>query len=145
MTVHGTKQQAEEELTRQLAAVTTGISVEPDTVTLGQYLRGYLEAGTTYSQQAWKDMVTSSTRQAAPIAHIQVQRLKPVHVKTWLDGMRAHGGKNGKPLSAVSVKHAHRALRAALQAAVRLNSSRGMLRRSEATSGRSGRGPYPGA
>ena len=49
-----------------------------------------------------------------------MQKLKPIHVKTWLDGMRAHGGKNGKPLSAVSVKHAHRALSAALQAAVEL-------------------------
>ena len=34
--------------------------------------------------------------------------------------LRRHGGKNGRPLSAVSVRHAHRALSAALQAAVEL-------------------------
>ena len=33
--------------------------------------------------QAYRDIFT---RLAAPIAHIQLQKLKPVHVKQWLDG-----------------------------------------------------------
>ena len=118
MTVHGSKKQAEEELVRQLAAVSTGTTVSPDTITLGQYLRGYLDGRHDLQPMSRRAYADVFTRLAAPIAHIQLQKLKPLHIKTWLDGLHAHGGKNGKPLSAVSVKHAHRALSSAIQAAV---------------------------
>ena len=118
MTVRGSRRQAEEELVRQLAAVNAGINIAPNKVTVGRYLKDYLDGRHDLqptSVQAYRDIFT---RLAAPIAHIQLQKLKPVHVKQWLDGLRRHGGKNGKPLGAVSVRLAHRALSAALQAAV---------------------------
>ena len=101
--------------------MSAGINIEPDKIALGQYLKSYLDGRhdlqPTSLQSPTADIFT---RLVAPIAHIQIQKLKPLHIKAWLDGMRMHGGKNGKPLSTVSVKHAHRALSAALQAAVEL-------------------------
>ena len=88
MTVRGSKRQAEEELMRQLAAVNAGINIAPDKVTLGRYLKDYLDGRHDLqptSLQAYRDIFT---RLAAPIAHIQLQKLKPAHVKAWLDGLR---------------------------------------------------------
>ena len=44
----------------------------------------------------------------------------PLESRPKASRMRSHGGKDGRPLSAASVRHAHRALRAALEAAVKL-------------------------
>ena len=60
ITFVGTKRQAEEELTRQLAAVNAGINIEPDKVTLGQYLRAISTGGMTCSRQACKHTAISS-------------------------------------------------------------------------------------
>jgi hypothetical protein len=47
-----------------------------------------------------------------------LQRLKPKHVKDWHDTLLKSGGKDGNPLSARTVGHAHRVLHRALQIAV---------------------------
>jgi integrase len=47
-----------------------------------------------------------------------LQRLRPTTVKAWHATLLATGGKDGRPLSARTVGHAHRVLHAALQAAV---------------------------
>jgi hypothetical protein len=47
-----------------------------------------------------------------------LQRLKPKHVKDWHGTLLKSGGKNGKPLSARAVGHAHRMLHRALERAV---------------------------
>src|SRR5262249_36071704 len=47
-----------------------------------------------------------------------LQKLKPAHVHAWHGTLLASGGKDGKPLSARTVGHAHRVLHRALQIAV---------------------------
>lgn len=46
-----------------------------------------------------------------------LQKLKPVRIKKWYADLLKAGGKNGRPLAALTVGHAHRVLhRALLQA-----------------------------
>ena len=45
------------------------------------------------------------------------QQLRPAAVKDWHVILLKSGGKNGKPLAARTVGHAHRLLRTALQSA----------------------------
>ena len=62
--------------------VNAGVSVKPDKVTVGQRLEDYLDGRHDLqptSLQTYRDIFA---RHAAPIAHIQLQKLRPIHVKT---------------------------------------------------------------
>ena len=55
------------------------------------------------------------------MGEIQLQKLKPIHIRDWLSGMLKRGGCRGDGwLSARSVNHALRVIRAVLAAAVKL-------------------------
>jgi len=45
---------------------------------------------------------------------IVLQKLKPAHIADWHDKLVGSGGKDGRPLSARTVSHAHRVLHRAL-------------------------------
>ena len=49
---------------------------------------------------------------------VRLQKLKPAQIQAWHDTLVKSGGKDGKPLSARTVGHAHRVLHRALQRAV---------------------------
>jgi integrase len=121
VTVRGKRQDAERELTRLLNEADKGTLVDPSKITVGEYLRSWLDgrhalAGITVER--YRDIIE---RQTIPvIGKIELQKLKPVHVRDWLSGMLKSGGSYGRALSARTVTHAHRVLRAALQSAVGL-------------------------
>lgn len=52
------------------------------------------------------------------LGHHRLTTLQPEHIRTWLDLLRDHGGKDGRPLSEASVRQAYAILRRALKDAV---------------------------
>jgi integrase len=121
VTVRGKRQDAERELTRLLSDADNSTLVGPTKVTVAAYLTTWFDglsglAPTTIER--YRDIID---RQTIPIiGHIELQKLKPVHLRHWLDGLVATGGRDGRPLSARTVGHAYRVLRSALQSAVAL-------------------------
>jgi integrase len=119
VTVRGKRQDAERELTRLLNEADKGTLVDPTKMTVAEYLRTWLDGAHGLSPTTtdrYRDVIE---RQTIPIiGRIELQRLKPIHIRDWLSGMFKSGGRNGRPLSARTVGHAHRLLRGALQGAV---------------------------
>lgn len=62
VTFKGTKKQAEAELTRLLAARDTGTSVEPDKVTIGEYMRSWIATADVSPKPASAIASLSKTR-----------------------------------------------------------------------------------
>lgn len=52
------------------------------------------------------------------LGHHRLGTLRPEHIRAWLDLLRDHGGKGGKPLAEASVRQAYAILRRALKDAV---------------------------
>ena len=122
VTVKGTKKDAEAELARLLNDAHKGTLIDPSKVTVADYLRSWLDGQTDLSPvsvERYKDIVE---RQTIPIiGEIELQKLKPIHIRDWLSGMLKRGGCRGDgTLSARSVNHALRVIRTALAAAVKL-------------------------
>ena len=118
----GTKKDAEAELARLLNDAHKGTLIDPSKVTVADYLRSWLDGQTDLSPvsvERYKDIVE---RQTIPIiGEIELQKLKPIHIRDWLSGMLKRGGCRGDgTLSARSVNHALRVIRTALAAAVKL-------------------------
>jgi integrase len=114
-TVRGTYKDAQKELTRLLSEADKGMLVDPSKLTVAEYLRNWLgqqHGLAPASIQRYADIIE---RQTIPIiGHVDLQKLKPIHIRNWLDGMIA------AKLSARTVSHAHRVIRTALQHAVDL-------------------------
>ena len=120
VTVKGTRKKAEEELTRLLNDADRGVLVDPNKVTVAQHLRAWLGAK--------RDSLSPATEESyarlidaliiPTLGAIELQKLKPIDVQNWLVAMRQ--GKRGQR-SARSIVNAYRVLRAALQAAVKLD------------------------
>lgn len=121
VTVRGTRKDAERELARLLDQAHGGRLVDQSRDTVATYLRAWLEgqhdlAPTT--MERYRDIIE---RQTIPfIGGIELQKLKPVHVRDWLAKLRNAGCRGDRQLSAQSVACAYRVLRAALRAGVQL-------------------------
>jgi len=119
LTVRGKRQDAERELAKLISASHDGTLVEPSKVMVTEYLRSWLGglhglAGKT--RQEYGRLI----RQLV-IPHLgnhELQRLRPAHIADWHAKLLASGGKNGRPLSARTVGHAHHVLHTALERAV---------------------------
>ena len=75
------------------------------------YLRSWLEGMHGLTPSSRETYGVSIEKRIIPaIGHIQLQKLRPVHVKAMMDGIPAHGAS----------RYAHRTLKAALQSAVDL-------------------------
>jgi len=115
VTVRGRRQDAERELTKLIAAQDAGTFIEPDKVSVADYLRAWLDgphglAGKTYER--YKQL---AEQQINPHLGAQsLQKLRPSHVKDWHAKLLASGGKDDQPLSARTVLAAHRVLHRAL-------------------------------
>jgi integrase len=119
VTVKGKRQDAQRELTRLLAAADAGTLPEPSKVTLGQYLREWLEGAHDLSPKTAERYRELAEQQIIPhLGSMQLQRLKPAHVRSWHDSLITGGGRGGRPLAARTVGHAHRVLHRALQRAL---------------------------
>jgi integrase len=122
VTVRGTRKGAEVELSRLLNDAHKGTLVDPSKITVAAYLRSWLDGQTDLSPvsvERYRDIIE---RQTIPIiGAIELQKLKPIHVRDWVSGMLKRGGCRGAgTLSARSVNHALRVIRTALGAAVKV-------------------------
>ena len=109
------------ELARLVAAHDEGRLIEPTKVTLGDYMRSWLDTAATLTlspktAERYRQLIE---RQIAHLGAIPLQKLKPVHVANWHAALLKSGGHEGGPLSARTVGHAHRVLHKALADAVR--------------------------
>jgi integrase len=117
MTVRGTRKQAQAELARLVAAHDEGRLVEPTKVTIGDYMRSWLDTAATLSlspktAERYRQLIE---RQIVPyLGSMPLQKLKPVHIANWHAALLKTG-----TLSARTIGHAHRVLHKALADAVR--------------------------
>jgi integrase len=117
--VRGKRQDAQRELTRLLSEADKGTLVEPSNVTLAECLRTWLEGAHGLSPKTVERYRQLAEQQIIPhLGAVVLQKLKPVQVQDWHGIIAGAGGKDGRPLSARTVGHAHRVLHRALQRAV---------------------------
>lgn len=122
VTVHGTKRDAQVELTRQLAALDAGTLIEPSKSTVEGYLKSWIDTAEALSlspktAERYRQLIEQQI-----ILHLgahPLQKLRPASVATWHATLLKNGGKDGHPLSAQTVQHAHRVLHKALEDACR--------------------------
>jgi integrase-like protein len=118
ITIKGKRQDAERELTRVLNEVDRGTLVDPNKISLGDYLASWLDGKdlTPRSREQYLDIIE---RQINPVlGKIELQKLKPLDVKQWLSGLRA---RDGRKLHARTLRHSYRVLHGALAEAVKLD------------------------
>lgn len=121
VTVRGTKKEAQAELVRRLAAVDSGTAVDPSTVTIAEYLRGWLDTDVDLSPKTLERYRQLAEQQIIPhLGATLLQKLRPAQIHDWQGRILKSGGKGGRPLSARTVGHARRVLHRALERGLRL-------------------------
>jgi integrase len=120
VTVRGKRQDAEKELTRLIAAAYEGKLIEPIKLTLAEFLASWLEGTTNLSAKTLERYQQLVKQQIVPhLGASLLQKLRPAQIQQWHTILLRKGGKDGKPLSARTVRHAHRVLHRALENAVK--------------------------
>jgi integrase len=115
LTIRGTKKEAQRELTRLLAEVDSGTSVDPSHVTVAEHLRNWIAGASHLGGKTRERYVALIEQQIIPhLGNIALQKLRPVHVKDWHARLLQSGGEGSRPLSARTVGHAHRVLHTAI-------------------------------
>jgi len=121
VTVRGTKKEAQIELIRLLDQVRAGTAVEPSTTTLAEYLRSWLDVDASLAPKTLERYRQLAEQQIIPhLGTTLLQKLRPVQIDDWHTLLLKQGGKDGRPLAARTVGHAHRVLRRGLERALRL-------------------------
>jgi integrase len=119
VTVRGKRQDAERELTRLLNEAHNGTLLEPSKVTVAECILSWLDGPHGLSPKTAERYRQLAEQQIIPhLGPIQLQKLKPSQLQDWHCTITRGGGKDGRPLSARTVGHAHRVLHRALQRAV---------------------------
>lgn len=123
VTVRGTKRDAQRELNRILHELNTGAFVEPAKMTVAQYLERWLAdyAKTNVSAKTYEGYDEFIRIHLAPaLGSYLLSKLTPLHIQNYYSQALQSGRRDGKGgLSARTVLHHHRVLRAALQQAVK--------------------------
>jgi len=118
--VRGTRKQAEKRLTELLRELDTGGYVEPNKLTLGEYLEEWLNT----KIRGRKRPTTVATYEQAirrikdHLGDVPIQKLTPLQVDKFYGWALHEGGKGGRPLSPATVNQLHRVLHKALEDAV---------------------------
>ena len=121
VTVRGSKKDAQRELIRLLAEVENGTAVDPSRVTVSEYLRGWLDSDCDLSPKTLERYRQLVDQQIVPhLGPSLLQKLRPAQVHDWHVILLKSGGKDGRPLSARTVGHAHRVLHRGFERALRL-------------------------
>jgi integrase len=119
-TVHGKRQDAQRELTRLLGAAHAGTLVEPSSTTVADYLRSWLDGAHGLAGKTLERYRQLAEQQIIPhLGAIALQKLRPAHIADWHATLLRAGGRDGAPLSARTVGHAHRVLYGALARATK--------------------------
>lgn len=120
-TVRGTKKQAQAHLIRLLAEVNAGTAVDPSRMTVGEYVRSWLDGATHLAPKTLERYRELAECQIIPhLGTVPLQRLRPAQIEDWHNTLLKSGGRGGRPLAARTVGHAHRVLHAALARAAKL-------------------------
>jgi integrase len=120
VTIRGKRQDAERELARLIGAVHDGTNVEQSKVTVADYLRSWLSGAHGLADKTAERYRQLVEQQIIPhVGALALQKLRPAHVADWHQKLLASGGKDGRPLSARTVGHAHRVLHRALERALK--------------------------
>ena len=121
-TVKGKKAVAEAELARLLNDAHKGTLIDPSKVTVGDYLRSWLEGKTDITGVTVERYTEIIENRIIPVlGDVELQKLKPKHVQDWLSSLSKSGGRRyGQGLSARTVRHCYRVLWGALKQAVKL-------------------------
>ena len=118
-TIRGKRQDAERRLTQLLAQADAGTLVEPSRVTVRESIDTWLNGAHGLAPKTAERYSQLAAQQIYPhLGAILVQKLKPAKVQDWHGILLQSGGKDGKPLSAQTVTHAHRVLHRALERGV---------------------------
>jgi len=121
VTVRGTKKDAQRELIRLLAEVDNGTAVDPSRTTIAEYLRGWFDNDNQLSPKTLERYRQLAEQQIIPhLGATLLQKLRPMQVNDWHTVLLKAGGKDGKPLSARTVGHAHRVLHRGFERALSL-------------------------
>ena len=119
VTVRGKRQDAERELARLITAAHDGTLVEPSKTMVADYLRCWLSGLRGLAGKTRQEYGRLITQMVIPyLGNHELQRLRPAHIADWHAKLLASGGKNGRPLCARTVGHAHHVLHTALERAV---------------------------
>jgi integrase len=122
VTVRGTRKEAERELRRLLRAIDTGEHVDPNRITVREWLATWLAAVrqevAPRTAERYGEIVDNFLVPA--LGKLSLAKLAPVHLQgaysAWADGGRRDGKAGG--LSAQTRRHMHRILTSALSRAV---------------------------
>lgn len=121
VTIRGTKKAAQTEMVRLLAEVDAGIAVDPSKITVAEYVRAWLDGTDALAGKTRERYRQLAEQQIIPhLGGAVLQKLRPAQIADWHVTLLKSGGKDGKPLAARTVGHAHRVLHAALARAARL-------------------------
>ncbi len=122
-TVRGGKRDAQKELTRLLHELDDGVDIEPNRMTVAEYLEHWLDAAAkpAVSRKTFERYAEIVRTQLIPaLGHIKLAKLKPLHIQEAHSRALENGRRDGRGgLSAQTVKHHHRILSQALRQAVR--------------------------
>jgi integrase len=116
ITFRGTRQAAKAELVRLVNEVNKGTLPDVTKITLGEYLRNWLD-GKELSARSREQYADIIEKQIAPLVGKELQKLKSLDVKGWLNGLKRRDGRN---LGSRTVRGALRVLNAALTEAAKL-------------------------
>ena len=122
VTVRGSRKDAEKELRRLLRALDTGEHVDPNRITVREWLATWLDAiraeVAPRTAERYGEIVNNFL--APALGNLQLSKLAPVHIQDTYNGWAAGGRRDGKagPLSPQTRRHIHRILGAALGRAV---------------------------
>jgi integrase len=117
----GTLSEARKELRRLLKSADDGVHIAPATLSLGEYVRGWLDGANDLSPKTLERYRQLAEQQIIPhLGVVELQKLRPAQIQEWHAMILKTGGMGGRPLSARTVGHAHRLLHRALERAMRL-------------------------
>ena len=121
-TIRGSRKDAEKELRRLLHAVDTGEHIEPNRITVQQWLTTWLDAVRAEvapkSHERYGEIVHNFLIPA--VGNLPLAKLGPSHIQEAYNGWAVGGRRDGKPggLSPQTRRHVHRFLSAALGRAI---------------------------
>jgi integrase len=122
VTVKGKRADAQAELARLLNEHHRGTLVDPTKMTVGEYLRSWLDSKadiTNLTRERYAEIIDHRINPV--LGSVELQKLKPKQVHDWLSRLTKSGGlRYGQGLSARTVRHCYRVLSGALKQAVKL-------------------------
>jgi integrase len=121
--IRGTRRDAERELSRLLHSINTGDFIEPSKLMVADYLDRWLQdaARNAVSAKTFERYKELADNHLKPhLGQILLPKLQPLHIQALYSAKLASGRKDGTGgLSAQTIIHIHRVLRAALTQAVK--------------------------